>query len=320
MTKPALSIETSTSSTVVVDSELSLRNLVDLRETLPARYVLVRNPFGEIEGIVDLYDAQMRLAVDNPVERARWESAPVSSLCEHALNAYAEEPLLEDSREGAADAPVAINDPHGCAAIVAGGQLFVNWSRIANTITRNQVDPVTLLPTRQAFNRRLLEEIERAQRNQLGLAVVMIDIDHFKTINDRFGHSTGDTALRTVGSVLRRCIRSYDFVARFGGDEFAVIYSDCDPSSIELPLNRLQSDINSLAPVDEASGVRISLSIGAAVMTRVDLHCPAELLFEQADGCLYQAKREGRCRAISVELDAFGLPITPARQIVAKSG
>lgn len=315
MTSRPIIAENSISSTLVVESELPLRELLSRRHLLPTRYVLVRNSFGEIEGIVDLYEVDLRLSVDNPVELARWEAAPVSSLCENALNAYSEDLLSEEPVIRSDEPPLAINDPHGCAALIVDGQLFVNWSRIANTITSNQVDPVTLLPSRLGFNRRLIEEIERAQRSEHGLAVVMIDIDHFKTINDRFGHSAGDTALRSVGSILRKSIRSYDFVARFGGDEFAVIYSDCNPARIELPLERLLQDIRELAPIDEATGARIALSIGAAVMARVDLHCPADLLFEQADACLYQAKREGRGRAIAVELDPFGLPLAPPRLV-----
>lgn len=297
-----------TSDRYVALSTLPLPQLLEHRDPSTSPFVLVRNPHGVIDGMIDLREVQRRLTAENEVERERWERATVAALTETVMSV----PPMVDAPTGEPGqlSVTPVYDAFGCAAVIANGETFVNWQRVCHSICQNQIDPVTLLPTRMSFNRRLAEELDRARRTQRGIAVLMVDLDHFKTINDRFGHSTGDLALRTVANCLRSGIRSYDFVARFGGDEYAVIYSDCKPENIGLPIARLLHDLGQQPPVDAATKTRISLSIGAAVLTTVDEHCSPEIVFEQADACLYHAKRTGRSRAIAIELDPFGLPLS----------
>src|SRR5204863_4432269 len=101
-----------------------------------------------------------------------------------------------------------------------------------------------------AFNRRLREEINRSARSRQSLAVLLIDLDYFKQITEQFGHAAGDAVLSLIGDSLRACVRSYDFVARFGGDEFAIICHDCQPENIGLPIMRLQRALASRLEAD----------------------------------------------------------------------
>ncbi len=313
MTSPSTDRSQFAREQLVASSTLPLPKLLDCWDPTETPYVLVRNPHGVIDGMIDLREVQRRLMAENLVERERWEHATVAALADTVMSP----PPGDDSpvNENTAFIAEPIFDSLGCAAIIALGEMFVSWQRVCQAICQNQIDPVTLLPTRMSFNRRLAEELDRARRTQRGIAVLMVDLDYFKSINDRFGHSMGDLALRTVANCLRGGIRSYDFVARFGGDEFAVIYSDCKPGNIGLPIARLLRDLGQQKPVDQATGTRISLSIGAAMMASVDEHCSPEIVFEQADACLYHAKRNGRARAIAIELDPFGIPLTPPVQV-----
>ncbi len=313
MTSPKIDRSQSAGQQFVASSTLPLPKLLDCWDPVATRYVLVRNPEGVIDGMLDLHEVQRRLTAENPVERERWERATVAALAETVMSAPPDHdspssPIVEFTAEP-------IFDTVGCAAIIANGETFVSWQRVCQAIGQNQIDPVTLLPTRVTFNRRLAEELDRARRTKRGIAVLMVDLDYFKSINDRFGHSTGDLALRSVANCLRNGIRSYDFVARFGGDEFAMIYSDCKPGNLGLPIARLLQDLAQQPPVDPTTGTRISLSIGAAVMASVDEYCSPEIVFEQADACLYHAKRNGRARAIGIELDPFGIPLTAPVQV-----
>jgi diguanylate cyclase (GGDEF)-like protein len=132
--------------------------------------------------------------------------------------------------------------------------------------------------------------------------MVLVDLDHFKEINDTCGHQTGDAVLQMVGSCIRRSLRGYDVVARFGGDEFAAICIDCDPDNVVQPVQRLQRGVRNLS-VPTADGRRqVSVSIGVVVIREdFENHTPHELL-SFADNSLYEAKRAGRDQAYLVEV------------------
>ncbi len=304
------------SDCMVVPSITPLRELLDRWDRTVSPYQLVLNEDGLIDGIVDLWHVQKLLATDNLVERIRWEMVTAGTIAETVFAVPNDIPL--DSRPtNACEAALGLRvcDSQGCVAIVADGETYVSWSRVSAALRQNHFDPVTHLPPRISFNRRLREELDRAARAHQALAVLLIDLDHFKQINDRFGHRAGDQTLQAVAKCLSAGIRSYDFVARFGGDEFTIICYGCGPADIRLPVVRLQRAIAALPPIDMDGATRISLSIGAAVLTIVDEHCPPEVLLEQADTCLYQSKRSGRSTAFAVELDPFGIQIMPAYEI-----
>jgi two-component system cell cycle response regulator len=161
-------------------------------------------------------------------------------------------------------------------------------------------DYLTGWHTRRYLNSRLREELARAKRRGGSLSCLMIDLDHFKSINDTYGHLVGDEVLREVTGRIEGLIRVSDVAARFGGDELALLLPDTDANSARVLVQRIQAAMT--APVEFAPGrtVAVTLSIGlaAAQPTRADADYKdmAEHLLAEADAALYRAKSAGRNR------------------------
>ncbi|MCB1877405.1 MAG: EAL domain-containing protein [Chromatiales bacterium] len=153
-------------------------------------------------------------------------------------------------------------------------------------------DALTGLPNRVLFRQRLDQELERARRKNDHVAVLAVDLDHFKQVNDLFGHAAGDTLLRVVSQRMSDEVRKMDTVARLGGDEFAIIQPGLDqPSGGAVLAQRLLRSI--AEPIDLGSNHLVAgISIGIAVSTSAD-DTPTELL-RSADIALYRAKEQGR--------------------------
>jgi two-component system cell cycle response regulator len=162
-------------------------------------------------------------------------------------------------------------------------------------------DPLTQVLNRRALTLRLTSELDRARRYSSVLTLLMIDLDHFKCVNDTYGHLTGDDALREVAALLQHAIRSVDVVARYGGEEFVVVLPETAEAGAVAFAERIRERIEaqSFAVIGSASapgtGLRLTASIGVSTFpsSRVD---SAEDLFVQADAALYRAKAEGRNR------------------------
>jgi diguanylate cyclase (GGDEF)-like protein len=152
-------------------------------------------------------------------------------------------------------------------------------------------DPLTGLWNRRHFHARLAEEVARASRNGEPLALLMIDLDRLKTINDRSGHGAGDRALRRVASALRRTCRATDVAARYGGDEFIVLA----PGASAAQAMELAERIRAAARKDDPV-CPISVSIGITDLDRAGA-LTGEALRDSADRALYAAKSAGRDRA-----------------------
>lgn len=283
-----------------------LRDLPTELGEFDVRYALIENENGLIGGIVDLQRVCELLNADNPIERARWADVAVGSIAEVLVPCAGDLERIDSAFES--PAITTVRDEAGTAAVVVGGETFVNWNRVNAAFQRNHLDPVTEIPGRQSFNRRIREEAARAIRSKQPLAVMLIDLDHFKEVNDRYGHRTGDALLWTVADSLRSAIRSYDFVARIGGDEFAVLCNCCGLDSIALPVSRLRESLNIQLRQFTPSNVNVTASIGVAILQQIDECCCAEAIVEQADICLYHAKRNGRATTFYVELDRFARP------------
>lgn len=283
-----------------------LRDLATEVGDLEVRYALIENESGLIGGIVDLQRVNELLSSDNPIERSRWEEVPVGSIAEVLVPCGDEHERTDNPFDP--PAMTTVRDDIGTAAVVVGGETFVNWNRVNAAFQRNHLDAVTEIPGRQSFNRRIREEVARAIRSQQPLAVMLIDLDNFKEVNDCYGHRTGDALLRTVAEGLRRAIRSYDFVARIGGDEFAVLCNCCGSETIALPVDRLRESLQLRLSQFTPSEVNVTASIGVAISTSIDECCCAEAIVEQADICLYHAKRGGRNTTYFVDLDPFARP------------
>lgn len=156
-----------------------------------------------------------------------------------------------------------------------------------------ETDPLTWLFNRRHFDRRLEAESNRALRGEHLLALLMIDVDRFKSINDRFGHQIGDQILRTVATGIKQAVRLYDVPTRYGGDEFAVILPEADTEVASRVARRTLDKIaaQALPPEMAAEGRTISVSIGVATFPRPlsDAHS----LLEAADAAMYRAKEAG---------------------------
>lgn len=149
----------------------------------------------------------------------------------------------------------------------------------------------------QAWNRRAMDEIlerevARARRDGSSIAVVMVDIDHFKTVNDVHGHPVGDAVIRGVADRLRGAVRAHDAVGRFGGEEFMVVLVDAGIAEAAVVAERIRAEI-ARSPI---AGIPLTASVGVAATSPAEIACGAATLIGAADDALYRAKRSGRNR------------------------
>ena len=156
-----------------------------------------------------------------------------------------------------------------------------------------QVDSLTGAMTRSAFDQRLTEEIERARRLEHPLALLLADLDHFKQVNDTWGHHAGDVALRGFVAVCQEEFRKYDLVGRLGGEEFALLLPDTGIDAAVAAAERLRAAM-ARCPIDPGvpgQTFHITVSIGVAQLHATD---DASKLIQRADQALYAAKAAGR--------------------------
>ena len=153
-------------------------------------------------------------------------------------------------------------------------------------------DSLTGALTRGAFEQRLDAELARAQRTGGPLALVVFDVDHFKAINDRFGHAAGDDALREIGDAVNAAVRRSDVFGRLGGEEFALVLPDTDMAGAALTADKLRRRLGERA----VAGPAVTVSFGVAEVH--DGTGDAREMFDEADRALYAAKRAGRDRVV----------------------
>lgn len=193
--------------------------------------------------------------------------------------------------------PFSINPAEPFINGLTGLLVYVGTARTIS-ILRNLVehereiartDDVTGVSNRRAFYEAVESEYHRARRNTQPLTLVVLDLDNFKLVNDRYGHSTGDRALRTVAQIIQRGIRITDAVARLGGDEFAILLPETNEEAGSVVVGRLQ---NSLRAAMTAHQWPITFSIGVATFQ----HLPAssDELLQQADSLMYSVKHTSK--------------------------
>ena len=176
-------------------------------------------------------------------------------------------------------------------------------------------DGLTRIHNRRAFDERLIDELRRHQRYNHSLSLLMVDIDHFKGIHDRYGHLVGDHVLREVGRILSETLRSTDFTARYGGEEFVVILPQTSEEQSRILAERLRGMIAEAQFVHNGEAFSITVSIGVATMQPGALTKRKELL-EKADKALYQAKHLGRnqvCTALGLVSRSDGTSLEAVR-------
>ena len=181
--------------------------------------------------------------------------------------------------------------------VVAVG--FATAGKWALTEVTALVDPLTELARRHVLEDALRRETDRLRRAGGSLALVMIDLDFFKQINDAYGHRTGDQVLARVGRLLRHSARNVDLPARFGGEEFAVLLYGSRLDGALSFAERFRANLREMRVSTPRGDVQVTASLGVAVGT--DLVSPQELV-DAADQALYRAKTEGRDRLVAVEL------------------
>jgi diguanylate cyclase len=182
-------------------------------------------------------------------------------------------------------------------------QLFASDSReLTDELTRVRLlsltDELTSLPNRRAFMRRLEDEVARVQRYGFPLSFVLMDLDHFKAVNDEYGHAAGDEVLRVYSKNILSIFRHHDMVARYGGEEFAVLLPNTDSDGAVRALNKVRRRANETRW--QTNGTMSNVPTFSA---GVSLYKPGEsasAFIERADKALYRAKRLGRNR---IELD-----------------
>ena len=156
-------------------------------------------------------------------------------------------------------------------------------------------DPLSGLFNRRYFHERLEEELDRARRHDTTVALLMIDIDNFKGINDQFGHLAGDLVIRGVGEILKRSVRRFDLCTRFGGEEFAIVMPGSGAESSASVGERIRQRIEAFRPAEaDLTDLRVTASIGMAVSEGASVR----ELIARADQALYEAKHAGKNRLV----------------------
>ncbi len=175
-------------------------------------------------------------------------------------------------------------------------------------VTLAQTDALTGLANRSSFQHKLSRTIAECERSGTGFALVIMDIDHFKMVNDSMGHDAGDHVLRNLGQCLLERLRMTDSVGRLGGEEFGLILRDVRPADAFELMDALRQRIADSELVYGESRIRVTASFGIAQWP--DHGRQAEELFRVADRCLYSGKRAGRNRVAPVG------PITPRGEML----
>jgi diguanylate cyclase (GGDEF)-like protein len=207
--------------------------------------------------------------------------------------------------------PKVLNVLAGCVVL---GLLLTRWLPMAiaerDLATRYvdhleglaTTDPLTKLYNRRHFETAARAELARFQRYFRPLSILILDVDHFKSINDRFGHAAGDTVLTAIADACRSIKRATDIAARIGGEEFAMLLPETNEEAALSFAERLRQEISECAPIIRGEKLALTASVGVAMATRHTTRAGA--LLQAADEALYQAKRTGRNRVCVATQDA----------------
>ena len=179
-------------------------------------------------------------------------------------------------------------------------QLETQAQELDRTRKEARTDPLCKIGNRKAFNEHLNYRASRFSAKGDHYGLMVIDVDHFKRINDTFGHAAGDQVLVSIGSALKQCVRPEDFVARLGGDEFAIILDGLDETNARQVGDRIRATIELFdfqVGDEQGSTTVVTLSMGLATALKGDSKA---ILFERADQALYKSKALGRNRLYTI--------------------
>lgn len=179
---------------------------------------------------------------------------------------------------------------------------------------RAQIDGLTGLWNRAYFDRRVQDEVARVQRHGGALSIAFFDADHFKSINDTFGHPAGDAVLQGLGQIIQRDSRQSDIACRYGGEEFVLIMPETGPAEAMAFCDRMRENIQGVVWPRHPER-RVTVSIGVAGAS-TPVGTSAATWVEAADKCLYTAKKSGRNRVVLADLagEKAAAPVQPLRK------
>ncbi|MGQ0504336.1 MAG: sensor domain-containing diguanylate cyclase, partial [Myxococcaceae bacterium] len=179
------------------------------------------------------------------------------------------------------------------AQAVLRAQLFEQMERMATT------DGLTGLLNHRTFQTRADEALAHAKRYSRKCSLILTDIDHFKSVNDTYGHPMGDQVLRGVAKILKDKARDTDIVARYGGEEFAIVMPETDAKGAHVIAERIREAVMTEVFQTESGPLKVTLSLGIA--TAPDHSTEKQAMIDLSDQCLYYAKRHGRNQSVTVQ-------------------
>ncbi|MCL1833608.1 MAG: sensor domain-containing diguanylate cyclase [Leptospirales bacterium] len=188
-------------------------------------------------------------------------------------------------------------------------QFLRNMAKFASIAVENSrlyrmatLDRMTGLYIHHYFQERLIKEIKKVERSNVPLTLLMSDLDHFKSINDTYGHHQGDIILKGTAKLMQQNIRGFDIAARYGGEEFAIILTETGIDEAFIIAERLRKIIENEVYTNEITDIKITISIGLAQYNNKSGESGIDLI-KRADSALYSAKRRGRNMTVKFESD-----------------
>jgi len=178
------------------------------------------------------------------------------------------------------------------------GEIEAAWQRAHALEKELLIDPLTGIYNRRAYDRRIEEELQRYQRYHRVFSLLVFDVDHFKDINDRYGHSAGDQCLKEIINRVKLILRKSDFLSRYGGEEFVVIVPEINAEGALEVAEKIRATVEQTKFIHKSEVVKITISIGLTHIKPGDrVH---DQIFSRADRALYNAKQAGRNRVLSL--------------------
>mgnify|MGYP001407198051 CR=1 FL=1 len=243
-------------------------------------------------------------AIDSAETQADW----IDKLQQHdiwhdlPLIAFADnqQSLIKGFNLGASDSIKLTTEPNELNARLLGH--LKRWQRMLDLRkSKEQLqkmalsDALTGLGNRATFDMSIKQEVARTQRSGTPVSLLMIDLDHFKRVNDSYGHQTGDIVLKNIAQAIHRSSRDSDICCRYGGEEFAIILPDTDSDNAQVLADRIHKQVARSARMLQLSELQITVSIGISSTDLRGVAHPRRLI-DEADRALYKAKESGRNR------------------------
>lgn len=264
-----------------------------------------------LEDLISLFDQQIRLILEfdsfqylhSSINCELQSDSPRHHRCHYKLemNGQYLGDMTLTRRRKFADSEIELLEELLCLLVYPLRNCLMYRHALASALQ----DDLTGLGNRAAYEKSLVREIELAKRQQAPLSLVILDIDNFKAINDAYGHSSGDKALKTLADTISHSLRSSDMAFRFGGEEFILLLSNTDLEAANTVAERLRVAVAETLCHDGKRGFGFTVSLGIAQLEKQE---HSYHLFERADMALYQAKQTGRNLSVCAEAETASAP------------